>query len=157
LAAAADRPDQRIQGLPWWYLVLAGALVASFDISQEFPSGSPARGSVPVAILLLHLVLWVSVLRRRMRYTRAVLRSPRTRLLAIGLAVLRGLLGGLLAHLYTGPHRHLVIGLVMLVVVPAGIWCDQWLILRTLRRESERTAERTESAADDDAADRATA
>jgi hypothetical protein len=86
-----------------------------------------------------------------MRYTRAVLRSARTRLLAIGLAVLRALLGVLLGHLYTGPHRYLVIGLIMLVVVPAGIWCDQWLILRTLRRESERATGRTA----DDAADRA--
>ncbi|MEV6930285.1 hypothetical protein AB0M46_38185 [Dactylosporangium sp. NPDC051485] len=142
MTAPADRLDQRIQGLPVWYLVLAGVLVASFDISHEFPSGSPARGLVPSGILLLHLVLWVSVLRRRMRYTRAVLRSSRTRLLAIGLAVLRGLLGALLGHLYTGPHPQLVIGLIMLVVVPVGIWCDQWLILRTLRRESERATER---------------
>jgi hypothetical protein len=153
---AADQPDRPIQGLPGWYLVLAGALVASYDISHEFPSGSPARGLVPLGILLLHLVLWISVLRRRMRYTRAVLRSPRTRLLAIGLAVLRALLGMLLGHLYTGPHPHLVIGLIMLVVVPAGIWCDQWLILRTLRRESQRAAERTERTADN-AAGRAAA
>jgi hypothetical protein len=148
VAATADRPGQRIQGLPVWYLLLAGALVASYDISQEFHSGSPARRLVPLGILLLHLVLCVSVLRRRLRYTRAVLRSPRTRLLAIGLAVLRGLLGVLFGHLYTGPHPHLVIGLVMLVVVPVGIWCDQWLILRMLWRESERAAERTERAAD---------
>lgn len=153
MTATADQQDQRIQGLPVWYLVLAGALVASYDISQEFPSGSPARGLVPLGILLLHLVLWFSVLRRRMRYTRAVLRSPRTRLLAIGLAVLRGLLGVLLGQLYTGPRPHLVIGLIMLVVVPVGIWCDQWLILRTLRRESEGAAGR----ASDNAADRATA
>ena len=139
----AERPDQPIQGLPGWYLVLAGALVASYDISQEFPGGSPARGLVPLGIVLLHLVLWVSVLRRRMRYTRAVLRSARTRLLAIGLAVLRALLSLLLGRLYAGPHPHLVIGLVMLVVVPAGIWCDQWLILRSLRRESERATGRT--------------
>ena len=140
MTATVDRPDQRIQALPGWYLVLAGVLVASFDISHEFPSGSPARGLVPLGILLLHLVLWVSVLRRRMRYTRAVLRSPRTRLLAFGLAVLRGLLSVLLGHLYTGPHPHLVIGLIMLVVVPVGIWCDQWLILRTLHAESARAA-----------------
>ena len=140
MTVTVDRPDERIQALPVWYLVLAGALVASFDISQEFPSGSPARRLVPLGIVLLHLVLWVSVLRRRMRYTRAVLRSPRTRLLAIGLGVLRGLLGVLLGQLYTGPHRHLVIGLIMLVVVPVGIGVDQWLILRTLRREGERAA-----------------
>ena len=136
----ADRSDQRIQGLPVWYMALAGVLVASYDISQEFPSGSPARALAPLGILLLHLVLWVSVLRRRMRYTRAVLRSARTRLLALGLAVLRAALGLLLGRLYTGPHPHLVIGLIMLVIVPVGIWCDQWLILRTLRREGERAA-----------------
>jgi hypothetical protein len=140
VTATIDQPDRQIQGLPVWYLVLAGALVASFDISHEFPSGSPARRLVPLGILLLHLVLWVSVLGRRMRYTRAVLRSPRTRLLAIGLAVLRAALGMLLGHLYTGPHSHLVIGLIMLVVVPVGIWCDQWLILRSLLREGWRVA-----------------
>ncbi len=131
-----------VRGLPVWYMVLAGALVASFDISYEFPSDSPARRLVPLGVLLVHLVLWASVLRQRMRYTRAVLRSPRTRLLAIGLALVRALLSLLLGHLYAGPHRHLAIGLIMLVVVPVGIWCDQWLILRTLRRESERAAAR---------------
>src|SRR5689334_18348343 len=69
-------------GFPVWYVVLAGVLVASFDISHEFPSDSPARRLVPLGILLLHLALWASVLRQRMRYTRAVLRSARTRLLA---------------------------------------------------------------------------
>ncbi|GAB3842414.1 hypothetical protein ACFPIJ_42820 [Dactylosporangium cerinum] len=147
MTTAADQ-DQRIQGLPVWYLVLAGALVASYDISHEAPSGSPARGLLPVGILLLHLVLWVSVLRRRMRYTRAVLRSPRTRVLAICLTVLRGLLGVLLGGLYHGPHPHLVIGLVMFVLVPVGIWCDQWLILRVLRREREHATAQAGSAAD---------
>ncbi|MEV4518411.1 hypothetical protein AB0K00_56820 [Dactylosporangium sp. NPDC049525] len=148
MTTAADQSDQRIQGLPVWYLVLAGALVASYDISHEAPSGSPARSLLPLGILLLHLVLWVSVLRRRFRYTRAVLRSPRTRVLAIGLAVMRGLFSMLLGRLYTGPHPHLVIGLLMFVVVPVGIWCDQWLILRVLRREHERATAPADSATD---------
>jgi hypothetical protein len=139
MSATAVQPQQeQIRGLPVWYLVLAGVLVASFDISHEFSDDSPGRTLLPLGILALHLVLWFSVLRRRMRYTRAVLRSPRTRLLAIGLAVGRGLLGFALGRLYTGPHEHLVIGLIMLVVVPVGIGFDQWLILRTLRREHER-------------------
>jgi predicted Na+-dependent transporter len=146
MGAAVDRPDQQVQGLPVWYLVLAGALVASYDISHEFPSGSPARALVPLGILLLHVALWVSVLRRRMRYTRAVLRSPRARVLAVGLAVLRSLLGMGIGHLYTGPHPHLVIGLIMFAVVPGGIWCDQWLILRVLRKESERAAAKADNA-----------
>jgi hypothetical protein len=126
-----------IRGLPLWYLVLAGVLVASYDVCQEFPPGSSARTLVPLGILALHLGLWFGVLRRRMRYTRAVLRSPKARALAIVLVLVRVALGLALTQLYTGAYEHLVLGVIMLVVVPASAWCDQWLILRALRREDQ--------------------
>jgi hypothetical protein len=129
-----------VRGLPLWYLVLAGVLVASYDICQEFPPGNPARTLLPLGIVALHLGLWFGVLRRRMGYTRAVLRSPKARVLAIGLVLVRVALGLALTRLYTGAHEHLVLGVIMLVVVPVSTWCDQWLILRALRREDRSRA-----------------
>lgn len=135
MTAIDTRTQQPVQGLPLWYLVLAGLLVASYDMSLEFPEESMWRTALPLGIAGVHMVLWLGVLRRRMRYTRAVLRSPKARLLVIALGVVRFALVGLLSRLYTGAHEHLVAGAIMLVAVPVIIYVNQRLILRTLRRE----------------------
>jgi hypothetical protein len=133
-ATVAEAPaQQRIEGLPGWYFVLTGLLVASADGVREFQSRYPWVALVPLVITLVYVGLWFGVLRRRARYWRAVLRSPKVRLLAIGLAVLRMLIGIALPRLYAGPHEHLILAATMLILVPASAWSCQWLILRTLR------------------------
>lgn len=136
---APSAPDaERVEGVPVWYFALAGALVASGDLVREYQSAHPWVLYVPTALVFVHLGLWFTVLKQRRRYWKAVVRSPKARVLAVCLAVLRVALGMALASLYAGPHEHLILGLTMLVVVPVSAWIDQTLILRALRNGSKR-------------------
>jgi uncharacterized membrane protein len=137
----AVTPEGRVEGLPLWYFVMAGLLVASQDISTEFTDRYEWVSYIPLGLVLVHLVLWFTVFRRRARYWKAVLRSPAARLLALGLALLRVALGFALQRLYSGNHEHLILAVTMFVVVPASAYCDQLLILRTLRRGGVRAGD----------------
>jgi hypothetical protein len=132
-----DATQQQVRGLPPWYFALAGLLVASFDISQQFRSNYPLIGILPLVIAAAHITLWFTLLSRRRQYIRSVWRSPRARLLVVLLAGVRLLLQlGLTrltdsaAPLHT--YAHLIMGLALMVLTTTGAWFDQWLILRTL-------------------------
>lgn len=138
-AIAAHRTPQPVTGLPIWYFVLAGALVASYDISAQFSAGQPWIALLPLVLLAVHLTLWTTVLGRRREFLRQVWRSPSARLLAVGLFTVRLLLQLGLTRLADAvaplhSNQHLIIGLVMLVLVSVGAWFDQWLIMRNLNR-----------------------
>jgi hypothetical protein len=134
-----DTAQQQVKGLPAWYFALAGLLVASFDISQQFRSNYPLIGMLPLVIAAVHITLWFTLLSRRRRYIRSVWRSSRARLLVVLLAGVRLLLQlGLTrladsaAPLHT--YAHLFMGLALMVLTTTGAWFDQWLILRTLNK-----------------------
>ncbi len=143
--ATGTRPvEGLIEGLPGWYFVLVGLLVASNDLSLQFSDRYSWVALLPLVLVAVHLTLWFTLLARRRRYLRAVWRSKqalalvavlftlRLLLLQFGLAKLTGEAAPL--HSYT----HLVIGLVMLVVTTAGAWFDQWLVLRVVNRDANR-------------------
>ncbi|MDQ7803101.1 hypothetical protein Q5425_05135 [Amycolatopsis sp. A133] len=141
---AGTRPvEGDIEGLPGWYFVLVGLLVASNDLSVQFRDRYGWVAFLPLVLLAVHLTLWFTLLSRRRRYLRAVWRSKQALALVVVLVALRLLLQVGLAKLTdeAAPlhsYRHLVIGLVMLVVTTAGAWFDQWLVLRVLNRETNR-------------------
>ncbi len=88
MTTAAPRPTaeparQQVRGLPVWYFVMAGLLVASFDISQQFASRHPLIAVLPLAFAAVHVTLWFTLLSRRRQYLRSVWRSPRARLLVV--------------------------------------------------------------------------
>jgi hypothetical protein len=131
--------QQQVRGLPAWYFVLAGILVASFDISQQFSSKYPLIAALPLALGAVHITLWFTLLSRRRRYIRSVWRSPRARLLVVSLFGARLLIQLVLnrvtdaaAPLHT--YTHLIMGLALLVLTTTGAWFDQWLILRTVNK-----------------------
>ncbi|WP_410671679.1 hypothetical protein [Amycolatopsis sp. cmx-4-68] len=140
-ATAGARPvDGKIEGLPGWYFVLVGLLVASNDLSLQFSDRYHWVVFLPVAILAVHLTLWFTLLSRRRRYLRAVWRSKQALALVAVLFAVRLLLQFGLAKLTdeAAPlhsYRHLLIGLVMLVVTTVGAWFDQWLVLRVVNRD----------------------
>lgn len=148
MVATDQRPrhalaQQQVRGLPVWYFVLAGLLVASFDISQQFSPSYPLIGLLPLVLVAVHLTLWFTLLSRRRRYIRSVWRSPRARLLVIGLAGFRVLLQLGLTKLTDGAtplhtYAHLIMGLALLVLTSTCAWFDQWLILRTVNKERQR-------------------
>lgn len=134
-----DQAQEQIRGLPVWYFVLAGLLVASFDISQQFSARYPLIAALPLAFAAVHVTLWFTLLSRRRKYIRSVWRSPRARLLVVVLFAARLLIQLVLdrvtdsaAPLHT--YAHLIIGLALLVLTTTGAWFDQWLILRTVNK-----------------------
>ncbi|HEX4226523.1 MAG TPA: hypothetical protein VHZ97_29435 [Pseudonocardiaceae bacterium] len=134
-----DPTEPQVKGLPAWYFLLAGLLVASFDISQQFSSRYPLVGLLPLAILAVHLTLWFTLLSRRRQYIRSVWRSPRARLLVVLLVGVRLLLQLGLTRLTDSAaplhsYAHLIMGLALMVLTTAGAWFDQWLILRTVNK-----------------------
>ncbi|WP_330276653.1 hypothetical protein OG205_13960 [Lentzea sp. NBC_00516] len=135
------------EGLPVWYFVLAGSLVASFDISQQFSSAHPVVATLPLVLAVAHIALWFTVLSRRREFIRSVWRSRQARMLAVLLFAVRLGLQLVLTRVLneTAPlhsYAHLVMGMALLVLTTAGAWFDQWLILRTLNQHQEQTEER---------------
>ncbi|SFW85245.1 hypothetical protein [Amycolatopsis australiensis] len=138
---AAGTGAGKIEGLPGWYFVLVGLLVASNDLSLQFGDRYRWVVFLPVALLAVHLVLWFTLLARRRKYLRAVWRSKQALTLVVVLFTLRLLLQVGLTKLTdrAAPlhsYTHLILGLVMLVVTTAGAWFDQWLILRVVNRDT---------------------
>ncbi|MEV6823749.1 hypothetical protein [Amycolatopsis sp. NPDC051102] len=132
---------ERVEGLPGWYFVLIGLLVASTDLSQQFSDRHSWVALLPVALVAVHLTLWFTLLNRRRKYLRAIWRSRQALVLVGVLFALRLLLQVGLAKLTdeAAPlhsYRHLVIGLVMLVVTTAGAWFDQRLVLRVVNKNA---------------------
>ncbi|KDN22096.1 hypothetical protein [Amycolatopsis rifamycinica] len=142
-ATAGARPvEGEIEGLPGWYFVLAGLLVASNDLSSQFSDRYSWVALLPLVLVAVHLVLWFTMLSRRRRYLRAVWRSKQALALVAVLFAVRLLLQVGLTKLTdeTTPlhsYRHLVIGLVMLVLTTGGAWFDQWLVLRVVNRDAK--------------------
>lgn len=133
---------QQVEGLPAWYFVLAGLLVASFDISEQFRSDYPLLAVLPLVLIAVHLTLWFGLLSRRRQYIRSVWRSPRARLLVVLLFGFRLLLQLVLTRVTDGvaplhTYAHLIMGLALLVLTTTGAWFDQWLILRTVNKRAE--------------------
>lgn len=138
--------QQQVRGLPLWYFGLAGLLVASFDISQQFSSDHPLFAALPLAVTAVHITLWFTLLSRRRQYIRSVWRSPRARLLVVLLFGIRLLLQLVLtrvtdnaAPLHT--YAHLIMGLALMMLTAAGAWFDQWLILRTVNNHKQQAKE----------------
>jgi len=137
---------QPVRGLPAWYFGLAGLLVASFDISEQFRSNHPLVAALPLVLIAVHLTLWFGLLSRRRQYIRSVWRSPRARLLVVLLFGVRLLLQLVLTRVTAGvaplhTYAHLIMGLALLVLTTTGAWFDQWLILRTVNKRTEQTKE----------------
>lgn len=95
---------------------------------------------LPLVLVAVHLRPWFTLLARRRRHLRAVWRSKQALALVAVLFALRLLLQlGLTKLTDEAAHsyRHLIIGLVMLVVTTAGAWFDQWLALRVVNRDAD--------------------
>jgi hypothetical protein len=147
---AEGQLDGKIEGLPGWYFVLVGLLVASNDLSQQFSDRYSWVALLPLVVVAVHLALWFTLLSRRRKYLRAVWRSKQALALVAVLFTVRLLLQlGLtkltdsIAPLHS--YTHLIIGVVMLVLTTAGAWFDQWLVLRVVNRTGDAQAARSTS------------
>ncbi|MEU5541445.1 hypothetical protein AB0G85_03495 [Streptomyces sioyaensis] len=143
LGEASEEPltgteREEVQPLPWWFFLFVGYVAAQYDVAQVWPQLS----ALSVVVMLAYVAVWFRVLRRRARYLRAVLRSRKATLLVLGLFLLRqalhfGFLG--LAMTANATYVHLLLAGVLFVVGSVGSWFDQWLVLRTLRKQTVDT------------------
>ncbi|MFI5611941.1 hypothetical protein [Amycolatopsis sp. NPDC051903] len=133
-------PRGEVKGLPVWYFALAGLLVASNDIATQFSDRYAWVALLPLVLLLVHVVLWSTMLSRRRQYLKAVWRRKQALGLVAVLFVVRLLLQVVLSRVTDSvaplhSYAHLIIGLVLLVVTTAAAWFDQWLVLRVLDKD----------------------
>ncbi|MWA05168.1 hypothetical protein F8568_033350 [Actinomadura sp. LD22] len=114
-----------------WFFAFEGVLGAAYDICHAWHSA----WMVIVGIAAVNAVLGMTVLRRRIKLVKAMLKNGRTRMIAFGLIALRvGLhvvLGAAGADV-TGTAAHLALAAVMAAATVELLWFDQRVTFRAL-------------------------
>ena len=120
-----------VKPLPAWFFVFEGLFGGAYDILRT----SPDTWAVLAVLALINITISLTVLGKRRKLIRAMLKNGRTRSIAVGLIALRvGLhlaLGALGAEVSTA-IGHLVLALAMTGVTVALLWFDQRVTFRTL-------------------------
>ncbi|GAA0259425.1 hypothetical protein GCM10009527_064230 [Actinomadura nitritigenes] len=132
-AAEPARPDglDAIRPLPAWFFAFEGVLGAAYDICHVWQSA----WTVVVAVAAVNAVVGLTVLRRRIKLVKAMLRNGRTRLIAFGLIALRAgvhLVLGAAGADVTGTAAHLVLAAGMAAATVGLLWFDQRVTFRAL-------------------------
>ncbi|QKG23041.1 hypothetical protein [Actinomadura verrucosospora] len=120
-----------IKPLPIWVFAFEGVLGTAYDICHVWHAAWVAIA----AIAALNGVLGLTVLRRRMKLVKAMLKNGRTRWIAFGLIALRGGLHLALAAAgadVTAPAAHLALAALMGAMTVALLWFDQRVTFRAL-------------------------
>ncbi|MEU9019103.1 hypothetical protein [Actinomadura sp. NPDC048394] len=132
-AAEPARQDglDAIKPLPIWFFAFEGVLGAAYDICHAWHSA----WMVVAGIAAVNAVLGLTVLRRRIKLVKAMLKDGRTRMIAFGLIALRiGLhvvLGAVGADV-TGTAAHLALAGAMAAATVELLWFDQRVTFRAL-------------------------
>ncbi|MEU1309087.1 hypothetical protein ABZ419_09355 [Streptomyces cinnamoneus] len=120
-----------VKPLPVWFFAFEGSLGAAYDLCQAWDGA----WMVLAALALVNIVIGFTVLRRRVKLVRAMLKSSRTRKIIFALVGLR-----LAVHLALGAvgaatvstAAHVAIGLAMATTTVALLWFDQRVTFRAL-------------------------
>ena len=113
------------------YAIHAPVLGAAYDICHVWQSA----WTVVVAVAAVNAVVGLTVLRRRIKLVKAMLRNGRTRLIAFGLIALRAgvhLVLGAAGADVTGTAAHLVLAAGMAAATVGLLWFDQRVTFRAL-------------------------
>lgn len=127
---AADGP-KNVRALPIWFFAFEGVMGAAYDVCHTWHGA----WAVLAALGAVNIVLGLTVLRRRMRLVKAMLRNGRTRRIAFGLIGARlglHLLLGAAGVAATTPLAHLGLAAVMAGATMALLWFDQRVTFRAL-------------------------
>ncbi|WNE97252.1 hypothetical protein PS467_18915 [Streptomyces luomodiensis] len=128
----ADVDLSEVKPLPVWFFGFEGVMGAAYDLTKAWSDA----WMVLVGIGLVNVVVGVTVLRRRMKLMRAMLKNSRTRGIALGLIALRVGLHLLLAVLgapVTSVAGHLAVAVLMGVTTVTLLWFNQRVTFRALR------------------------
>ncbi|MFF0520254.1 hypothetical protein ACFYTC_16200 [Actinomadura nitritigenes] len=132
-AVRPARPDglDAVRPLPVWFFAFEGVLGAAYDICHVWHSAWMAV----VAIAAVNAVVGLTVLRRRIKLVKAMLKNGRTRLIAFGLIALRAglhLVLGVAGADVTGTAAHLAFAAGMAAATVGLLWFDQRVTFRAL-------------------------
>lgn len=120
-----------VKPLPVWFFAFEGALGAAYDLCHAW-SGA---WMVIAALGVVNLVVGFTVMRRRVKLMRALLKNSRTRKIALGLIALRlsaHMVLGVLGAQVTTVAGHLVLASVMAGATVTLLWFDQRTAFRAL-------------------------
>jgi hypothetical protein len=133
-------PDlSQIKPLPVWFFAFEGVGGAAYDICRAWSFGW-------VVLVLLggvNLLVGLTMLGRRRKLIRAMLKNSRTRTIAIALIVLRvgvHLVLGAIGEQVTSAAGHVVVAVAMAGITVGLLWFDQRVTFRTLGLSLDRTA-----------------
>ncbi|WP_238545417.1 MULTISPECIES: hypothetical protein [Streptomyces] len=128
-APATDLVD--VKPLPVWFFAFEGVCGAAYDLCHAW-SGA---WMVIAAFAAVNIVVGLTVLRRRMKLVRAMLKNSRTRKIAFGLIALRlgahAALGAVGAEV-TSTAGHLAFAAVMFGATVALLYVDQRIAFKAL-------------------------
>jgi hypothetical protein len=123
--------DPAMRPLPVWFFGFEGVLGAAYDLCHANPELLP----VVLAVGALNMAVSFTVIGKRRKLLRAMLKNSRTRFIAIGLVALRfgvHLLFGLLGTAFAGATGHYALAALMSVTTVAMLWFDQRITFRAL-------------------------
>ncbi|RFU42633.1 hypothetical protein DZF91_05795 [Actinomadura logoneensis] len=120
-----------IKPLPIWFFAFEGAMGAAYDLLKAWDGA----WMVLAALGAVNMVVGLTVLRRRKKLIKAMLRNARTRKILFALIGLRigvhVVLGAAGAQV-TSASVHLALGLTMAAVTMGLLWFDQRVTFRAL-------------------------
>ncbi|MGW7614683.1 hypothetical protein ACWGLG_02295 [Streptomyces antimycoticus] len=131
-AATTDIDLSDIKPLPLWFFGFEGVMGAAYDLTKAWDDA----WMVLIAIALVNVVVGATVLRRRVKLMRAMLKNAHTRKIAIGLLALRVGLHLVLAALgapVTSVAGHLTVAVLMGATTVTLLWFNQRVTFRALR------------------------
>jgi len=129
--------DPQLRPLPIWFFTFEGILGAAYDLTKADSHLLP----VVIGIAAVNAVISMTVLRKRLKLVKSMLKSSRTRFIAIGLLALRfgvhlGL--GLLGSAVSGVGGHILMAMLMAVCTVTLLWYDQTVSFRALGLSTRR-------------------
>ncbi|MFE9060706.1 hypothetical protein [Streptomyces violaceusniger] len=130
--ATTDIDLSDIKPLPLWFFGFEGVMGAAYDLTKAWDDA----WMVLIAIALVNVVVGATVLRRRVKLMRAMLKNAHTRKIAIGLLALRVGLHLVLAAVgapVTSVAGHLTVAVLMGATTVTLLWCNQRVTFRALR------------------------
>ncbi len=121
-----------IKPLPLWFFCFEGVIGAAYDLTKAWDDA----WMVLIGIALVNIVIGATVLRRRKKLMRAMLKNSHTRNIAIALLALRVGLHLVLAALgapVTSVAGHLAVAVLMGATTVTLMWFNQRVTFRALR------------------------
>ena len=131
VAATESTGLRSIKPLPVWFFAFEGLFGGAYDILKADPDAWIALA----ALALVNITVSWTVLGKRRKLIRAMLKNSRTRTIAIGLIVLRlavHLALGALGAAVDSASGHLALAFVMTGITVGLLWFDQRVTFRAL-------------------------